>query len=1136
MNDDIRFLRKHCKNEASVEKVLQYLNSKKGYSNAFYQYLFKSIPNLVQILDINGSILFASDALRDKINKPVIGKKCFEVLKNSSTACDTCPVGKKLAEGKTIKRLDTLFENRIFEVSHTGIILDNGEPGFIEVFYDVSAHKASVDAHKRLLEKTHLVLNNMTDIIYSYDVSRSSKKGMPIFISKSIKKVSGYDLKEFFDNPRLYMEIVHPDDREKVAQIAIKTIKTTRVNQIIYRIRHKTKGKYIWLEDRMKAIKNKMGEVIIVQGVARNIDKRISIEQAFKQSQLRFKGLIENTSVGICIHQDRQFVYANKVALRLLGGTKKSQLIGTDVLEVIPADNVAPMLKRMKSVYKTGKSFKTVNEQLKALDGTIFYAQINASRCIWKGRDAIQVVILDITKEYEQSKALLESESKYRNLLENSPLAIAIHQDGKVVYCNKCAQKSIGGRSNKKLLGTPVYDLLAPGERPKVKKRIEQQIKSGKAVPVSEEKWIKLDGSPAYFEVMAMPVKWEGRLAFQVIGKEITELKLHRLAFDKLQNATMAKTGNCFFRHLVKSISQILDADMVFAGSYNKEDNTVKSLAVWENGKEGNPLIYSLENTPCQNVINRKHVIIDSKVSEKYPEDEFLQENHIEAFVGYPLLDSKGRVSGILVALFKRKLFNSGLLKDIFALYSNRSGAELERQQSVEALAISEEKFRKAFKTSPDAININRMSDGKYVEVSDGFKKISGWTEEEIIGKNAIEINIWTNMADREKLVEELSMHGYMNNYEATFRMKDGRIVSGLMSATIIQLNGEAHILSITRDISEWKKSEEFLQNILMLAPSGILVINESGQIEKANRNAAQILGYENKEMEGMMVEDFLDIDIRFNHKKKRLQAINEPKSKLQKVIQKEILRTDKSRVPVNIHLNTFTHNEKDWTLLIMHDISELKDKEIELEHNLREKEVMLSELHHRVKNNMQVINGLLQMQIDRISNEEAGRILKDARNRIQAMAIVHNQLYRTDNMSSINIKNLAYYLAHNIMQGFGKMLEQVKLEIGGQDVFLPIRKAIPASLIMNEIITNAYKYAFPKGRQGVLNIQVNKKGRNLIIDIGDDGIGMLPAQKAESGLGSHLIQMLAEGQLNGKVSIKEKRNGVKYRLQIPLA
>lgn len=134
------------------------------------------------------------------------------------------------------------------------------------------------------------------------------------------------------------------------------------------------------------------------------------------------------------------------------------------------------------------------------------------------------------------------------------------------------------------------------------------------------------------------------------------------------------------------------------------------------------------------------------------------------------------------------------------------------RRRAEDALAKSEERFRKAFYTSPDSVNINRLSDGMYVSINPGFTRITGYTEEEIVGISSIELNIWHNAEDRQRLVEGLRRDGQVTNLEVVFRMKSGELRDGLMSAAIIDLDGTPHILSITRDVTELKRSQEALR------------------------------------------------------------------------------------------------------------------------------------------------------------------------------------------------------------------------------------------------------------------------------------------------------------------------------------
>lgn len=158
-----------------------------------------------------------------------------------------------------------------------------------------------------------------------------------------------------------------------------------------------------------------------------------------------------------------------------------------------------------------------------------------------------------------------------------------------------------------------------------------------------------------------------------------------------------------------------------------------------------------------------------------------------------------------------------------------------ERNHEQEALRKSEEKFRKAFYTSSDSIIINRMEDGLYVAVNRGFTQITGYTEAEAVGKTSSEIGIWADPNDRVRLAAGLRQNGEVHNLEAKFRNKEGRLIDGLMSAAVIDLEGSPHIISITRDITDRKRAEEEIRQLNAELESR--VAQRTAQLEYANKD-----------------------------------------------------------------------------------------------------------------------------------------------------------------------------------------------------------------------------------------------------------------------------------------------------------
>ncbi len=175
-----------------------------------------------------------------------------------------------------------------------------------------------------------------------------------------------------------------------------------------------------------------------------------------------------------------------------------------------------------------------------------------------------------------------------------------------------------------------------------------------------------------------------------------------------------------------------------------------------------------------------------------------------------------------------------------------------------EQLKLSEERFRKVFMTSPDSIALSRLSDGRFVEINEGFKNITGYTEAEVIGKTSSELSLWERQEDRQRFTDKLQKENFVSNFEAHFRAKNGSPIIALLSASIITINGELHLVSVARDITARKHTEEALQKrekqlkiITDSARDAIVMIDSNGKISFWNTAAEKMFGFDKDEAIG---------------------------------------------------------------------------------------------------------------------------------------------------------------------------------------------------------------------------------------------------------------------------------------------
>ncbi len=210
--------------------------------------------------------------------------------------------------------------------------------------------------------------------------------------------------------------------------------------------------------------------------------------------------------------------------------------------------------------------------------------------------------------------------------------------------------------------------------------------------------------------------------------------------------------------------------------------------------------------------------------------------------------------------------------------------------------------------------------------------------------------------------------------------------------------------------------------------------------------------------------------------------------------------------------------------------VSAVKLREKKLQETLREKELLLREIHHRVKNNMQVISSLLSLQSDFIKNEEDRLLLKDSQNRIKSMALVHEKLYRSEDLDKIDFEGYIKNLADELFRSYVINPDKIKLKLEVAGVYLKINNAIPCGLIINELVSNSLKYAFEDREEGEIKIKLRKVNNMIELFISDNGIGMpedVDFRDTES-LGLQLVTSLVEHQLQGEINLDNK-NGTKF-------
>lgn len=474
------------------------------------------------------------------------------------------------------------------------------------------------------------------------------------------------------------------------------------------------------------------------------------------------------------------------------------------------------------------------------------------------------------------------------------------------------------------------------------------------------------------------------------------------------------------------------------------------------------------------------------------------------------------------------------MLKDKPALI----GVVVDQTKQIEATdkyKTSVDSYRALFDSIGDAIYIQDRS-GSFIEVNKTALEMYGYSRNEIIGKDPSMLAAPGKVdLEQTQLMFEKALNGEKQEFEWWGRKKNGEIFPKNIRLNPGNYFGEKAVIAISRDISEQyeqqkelKQNEELFRQLFQNAPIGITLLDDHKEILMVNHGFEEIFGYNFEDIKGLAIDTVIVPDDKYDEAQS-LSASDKPfeTTSIRRKSDGSLIDVLIYGVPVLVEGKTIA------IYGIYVDITDRKKAERQIRQSLREKEVLLSEIHHRVKNNLAVITGLLELQSHRTENETASKALKDSQMRINSMALIHEKLYQNETLSKIDFDHYVRELTEVIKKSHTLQSGEIDIRFETDPIQFTITQAIPCGLLLNEIVTNAFKHAFPETYSGKPSIQITLKNRgNELIElhISDNGVG-LPADFETLGrksLGLTLIKTLSK-QINAEVFV-EPSNGTSFR------
>jgi PAS domain S-box-containing protein len=323
-------------------------------------------------------------------------------------------------------------------------------------------------------------------------------------------------------------------------------------------------------------------------------------------------------------------------------------------------------------------------------------------------------------------------------------------------------------------------------------------------------------------------------------------------------------------------------------------------------------------------------------------------------------------------------------------------------------------------------------------------------------------------------------------------------------------------------------------------AAQGILSIDKTGRVRDANPAALQMFGFTREGLIGESVEMLIPSGMRGRHYQLRTEYERRPRARPMGLGMSLVgLRKDGTEFPAEISLSHLTENGGSTVAFVI-DITERRKAEREredliskLEGAVAEKTVLLKEVNHRVKNNLAVIAALLGMQADEIIDDQARTALSECQQRVMSMALIQEYLYSDEHLDRLNFGKYARQLADQISDAWTAGHERVSLSVEAESIDLPVTFAIPCGLILNELVSNAFKHGFPNERAGTIMVRFTRlESGRLALVCSDDGVGIPEGfdwQNAGS-LGLRIVQILSR-QIGATFALDRTKPGTSFEL-----
>jgi len=678
------------------------------------------------------------------------------------------------------------FEYRIVRpdgtlgVHHERIFVTVNEDGkTVRLFgttQDITERKQANQALREAESKYRNIFENAVEGIF-----QTSPDGRFIAANPALANMFGFDSPEELIRERADISKQHYVDPKQRTEFKRRLEQAGVVYNFEYEAYRKDGGK-LWISDNVRAVRDQNGQVLCYEGTATDITERKRAEEALRKSEERYRELFESARDAIYVHDlEGRYISVNRAAENL-SGYSRSEIIGKHFSDFLPPEQVDRVRQNLTRKLITHRGARYTVEMI-ARDGGRVPVEVNSNLIYEDGVPVgVQGLVRDIRERLQAEQAIRQAEERYRGIFENAGEGIfQSTPEGRFLVANPTLARIHGYESAEELISSftdiPAQVYVDAKKRDEFRNLLAQHG----VVRGFKHQVFRKDGSKIWISVNARAVRNEqGQLLYyEGTAQDITERKV---AADRLKEYEKVVEGLEEMIIVVDRDYRYLLANRAFLNHRGMEKEQVL----------GQPVTHVLDKEVFETIVKEKLAecfqgkVVKYEMRYRYPD---LGERHL--FISYlPIEGSNGIDKAACV------------LQDI-----------TEQKRAEQAVRQSEERFSKAFHSSPAALCVALLEDGRLLEVNDAFLCMTGYERHEVLGRSTSDLGLWVDTSARITMAGLVRERGAVKDLEIDFRRKSGEVRNALLSVDLIELTGKPCVLGTSQDVTERKRAEQVLRN-----------------------------------------------------------------------------------------------------------------------------------------------------------------------------------------------------------------------------------------------------------------------------------------------------------------------------------